>query len=209
MGMQAGQRGRALILAAFLPALAAAQGHEHHHHEAAAPAAYGRSEARYSVPDVELVDARGGRVSLRQELDAGGPVLLNFIFTSCPAVCPVMSATFARVQDLLAAERPPVRLVSVSIDPDFDTPARLQDYAARHGAGPRWHLLTGRRDDALAVARAFDAWRGDKMNHVPATYLRVAPGRPWLRLDGFASPEALVQELRAAGASLGERTARQ
>jgi protein SCO1/2 len=188
-------------LAAVLLALAPAPSpaHDAHaHHAKAAPAGYTRAAARYEVPDVHLLDASGARVALRSELDPSKPVLLNFIFTSCTAVCPVMSATMSEVQAVLGKERRPVRIVSISIDPEHDTPARLKEYAARHRAGADWHLLTGDRQTILQVARAFDAWRGDKMNHVPATYLRAGAGQPWLRLDGFATPGELVHEYHSA-----------
>jgi protein SCO1/2 len=181
-----------------------ASGHEHCHGGAAARPAppgaaegeerYVRSERRYAVPDVVLVDDRARPVRLRDALAADEPVMLNFIFTTCTAICPVMSRIFARVPEELgeAAER--VRMISISIDPEQDTPARLRDYAARFGAGPRWSFLTGSVADVQAVERAFDAYRGDKMNHAPLTLLRPAPGQPWVRLDGFASPAQLARE---------------
>lgn len=182
------------------PGLATAQHHDHshHHHGAGMPGSgYTRAEASYAVPDVTLVDMNGKKVSLRSELDTGGPVVVNFIFTSCTAVCPVMTVIFSQVQLALGrdAERP--RMVSISIDPEYDTPARLKEYAARHEAGPDWHMLTGSKESILAVARAFDAWRGDKMNHTPSTYLRAGANKPWLRLDGFASPAEIVREYRS------------
>jgi protein SCO1/2 len=159
--------------------------------------AYARAEARYEVPDVTLVDMNGTKVSLRSELDAGRPVVVNFIFTSCTAICPVMSATFGQVQQALGKDGQKPRIVSISIDPEYDTPARLREYAARLNAGPEWHLLTGSKEAILAVARAFDAWKGDKMNHAPTTYLRSPQGKSWIRLDGFASPAEIVREYRS------------
>jgi protein SCO1/2 len=182
----------------LLPGPAAAQHHDHHHHHgASAPGSgYTRAEVSYDIPDLTMVDMNGRKVSLRSELDTGGPVVVNFIFTSCTAICPVMSVTFAQVQRALGrdAERP--RMVSISIDPEYDTPARLKEYAARHDAGPDWHMLTGSKEAILTVARAFGAWRGDKMNHTPSTYMRAGPDKSWLRLDGFASPAEIVREYR-------------
>lgn len=208
MGVIAGAATLAAALALALAAKAALA-HDAHAQQAnlAAPAktaanAYTRAEARYEVPDVQLLDRNGARASLRGELDAGGkPVILNFIFTSCTAICPVMSATMSEVQSALGADRRPVRIVSISIDPEHDTPARLRDYAERHRAGPDWHLLTGDKQAILQVARAFDAWRGDKMNHTPSTYLRAGPDQPWVRLDGFATPNEVVREYRSAVAA--------
>jgi protein SCO1/2 len=87
-------------------------------------------------------------------------------------------------------------MVSVSIDPEEDTPARLTEYAKRFGAGAQWSFYTGSVESSIAVQRAFDVYRGDKMNHSPVTLFRPAPGRAWVRLDGFATPDAVLGEVR-------------
>jgi len=186
-----------LGLASF-PISAIAQEHQHDHHHHAMPSeqdGYVRSMATYTIPDVKLQDSDGAGVSLRSELD-GKPVILNFIFTTCGAICPVMSMTFSQVQMALGSERDTVHMVSISIDPEHDTPAALKSYAEKYGAGPQWQMLTGSLDNSIAVQRAFDVYRGDKMNHQPATFLRAGPGQPWVRLDGFASAADILREYR-------------
>jgi protein SCO1/2 len=175
--------------------------HHHHHHAMDDSSGYQRTSASYDVPDVRLVDRDGAQIALRDGLNGDGPVMLNFIFTSCTAICPVMSATFRQVQEQLGDERSKVRMVSISIDPENDTPARLREYAARFEAGPQWRMLTGSVEDSIAVQRAFGTFRGDKMNHAPATFLRAGgPGKPWVRLDGFASASDIIHEYRKLAA---------
>jgi protein SCO1/2 len=171
--------------------------HDHHHHAMPAEAdGYVRSQVAYAVPDVKLVDADGAGVLLRRELaQQDRPLILNFIFTTCGAVCPVMSATFSQLQAALGPERDTVRMLSISIDPEEDTPAALKAYAGKYGAGPQWRMLTGSLDDSIAVQRAFGVYRGDKMNHQPATFLRAGPDQPWVRLDGFASAADILREV--------------
>lgn len=187
---------------------AAATGHEHCHPASQAPggaaaqvqageatrATYVRSERTYAIPDVTLVDEEDRPVKLREALAADEPVMVNFIFTSCRAICPVMSGIFAKVPRALGPDAAKVRLLSISIDPEQDTPARLRAYADRFGAGPRWSFLTGSLADVVAVERAFDVYRGDMMNHEPLTLLHPGAGRPWIRLDGFASAAELARE---------------
>jgi protein SCO1/2 len=170
-------------------------GHHQHHAMPGAQDGYVRKMASYTVPDVKLLAPDRTRVSLRRQLD-DKPVILNFIFTSCGAICPVMSTTFSQVQKALGPERDAVRMVSISIDPDFDTPEALKIYAKKYGAGPQWQMLTGSLDDTIAVQRAFDVYRGDKMGHAPATFLRARAGQPWVRLDGFASADDILREYR-------------
>lgn len=168
-------------------------------HSEAAPAAerdWMRSEQEVDLPEVRLVRADGAEVDLRGEIDDGRPVLLNFVFTSCTAICPVLSLTFARVQAALGPEKDRVHMVSVSIDPEHDRPARLLEYAKRYGAGPQWSFYTGTPEASVEVQKAFEVYRGDKMNHPPVTFLRAAPGQPWVRLNGFARADEVVAEYR-------------
>jgi protein SCO1 len=112
-------------------------------------------------------------------------------------VCPVLTATFSQVQAALGDERNALRMVSISIDPEHDTPARLAAYAAKFHAGPQWRFLTGSLSDIVAVQKAFDAYRGEKTSHVPLTFLRASPDAPWVRIEGFASAAELVREYHA------------
>ena len=155
---------------------------------------YARTVALYTPPDVTLVDMTGAATPLGSVLNHAGPLLLQFIFTTCPTVCPVLSEAFAAAQDRLGPALENVRMVSISIDPEHDTPARLQAYARQHKARRHWRFLTGRREDIITVQKAFDAYWGNKMRHIPLTYLRAAPGAPWVRLEGFMSAAELVVE---------------
>jgi protein SCO1 len=94
-----------------------------------------------SVPDFTLTDQRGR--SVRRADLAGKIWVASFIFTSCPDECPVMTAEMAQLQADLARV-PDLRLVSISVDPEHDTPAALSQYADRFNADPeRWLFLTG------------------------------------------------------------------
>jgi protein SCO1/2 len=177
-----------------LPAFAADE-HHHHHHAAAKPG-LARQTAQYVVPALELVRADGTRASFPKEIDDGSPVVLNFIYTTCTAICPVLSQTFAEFQRKLGDERGQVRMVSVSIDPEEDTPKRLAEYAKRFDAGSQWTFYTGSNAASVNLQKAFQAYYGGKMHHRPVTFLRAAPGQPWVRLDGFASPDELLAEYR-------------
>ncbi len=163
--------------------------------EAAAPV-ISTAEFHYSVPAVQLVRDDGQTVSLPQEMNDGRPVVLNFIFTSCSSICPLMSQVFSQFQQRLGADSKKVHLMSISVDPEEDTPLRLREYARKFHAGPGWQHYTGTIEASLAAQRAFNVWRGDKMSHSSVTFLRAAPGSPWLRIDGFVTPDELLQQYR-------------
>jgi len=158
------------------------------------------STTKYTLPKVMQVRDDGKIVSLQQELNDGRPVILGFIYTSCMEVCPVSSHIFAQLQGKLAINKASAHLVSISIDPEQDTPAVLREYARLYGAGPSWQHYTGTAEASIAIQKAFDVYGGDKMNFTSVTLLRVAPGKPWLRIDGFVSADDLLrhyQELTA------------
>ncbi len=160
----------------------------------AAAATVLRSTVSYETPAVTLVREDGKSVSLPRELDDGRPVLLNFIFTTCSSICPLASRTLEEFQRKLGREASKVHVMSISIDPEQDTPARLTEYARKFHAGPEWQYYTGTVAASIAAQKAFDVYRGEKMSHTPVVLLRSAPGRPWLRIEGFVTPDELVDD---------------
>lgn len=135
----------------------------------------------------ELTDQTGAPFGTREL--AGAPWIANFIFTRCPTVCPVFTYKMARVQDATRAVGDRLRLVSFSVDPDYDTPEVLRAYADRHGADPsRWRFLTGAPDAVrttvrdglkMAMERAGDA--GDVPNILHGTHFVLVDGRSHIR----------------------------
>jgi len=184
------------IMAVTIPAVGATQEedrHAHHKHMMK-QTGYIRSVHTYEIPQLNLIDMDNNKVTLSEALGGEGPVMLNFIFTTCTTICPVLSATFSQVQRELDTEAKNVRMISVTIDPEQDTPEQLKKYATRFKAKPGWVFLTGDLKDIIATQEAFDAYRGDKMNHEPLTFLRRAPNDPWIRLEGFASTSEVIAE---------------
>ena len=81
---------------------------------------------------------------------------MDFVFTRCVLVCPILSRVMVRLQEATAASglAENVRLVSISVDPEHDTPGVLEAYAERHGAdADRWSFLTGERDAVWSLIR--------------------------------------------------------
>jgi protein SCO1/2 len=111
-----------------------------------------------TIPDVALTDETGA--PRRLSSFKGQRLALTFIYTRCPLpdFCPLMDKHFARIQQEI--QRSPdladVRLVSITLDPEFDTPPVLQAHAKAAGAAPAtWTFLTGDRDEVLALAKRF------------------------------------------------------
>jgi protein SCO1/2 len=183
-----------LALAAAWPGNAGAHDNQVHHQDKAP--GYVRVMASYQVPDALLVRSDWRVVHLSDVLNSGKPVILNFVYSTCTTSCPVLSHTFTEFQDLLGAEQKNVQMISITIDPGEDTPDRLADYGRRHSAGSQWGFYTGTPGACAQVQRAFQASFGGKMHHRPLTFMRAAPGRPWLRIEGYPTPSELLKEYR-------------
>lgn len=191
----------ALVLA---PAARAAEDHSHHHHHhEQKPAAQEKpSSVQVKYDDTVLVTQDGKKLKLKSEVFANRIVVLDFAYTTCTTVCPVLSAVLAKVQDQLGDKSgKEVQLVTITVDPARDTPARLKQYASKYGAKAGWLWLTGPTGTVNEVLKGFNAYAPNFEDH-PAMILVGDPvSGSWTRFYGFSDPKdilAKVDELRAA-----------
>ena len=163
-------------------------------HSSAAKFEFQKSIANYQIPDVVLTNQDGKKVPLIPFLDSEKPVMLEFIFATCTTICPVMSVSFTNLQRRLGKDTEKLRLVSVSIDPEHDTPSIMNKYLNRYNAQNGWDFLTGSKEDIDLVMKAFDAYVSDKMNHQPLTFMRSPEEKQWVRVNGFLSGKEMMKE---------------
>ncbi len=157
---------------------------------------YPRKVEFYKIPDVTLVNQDGKKIKMRSYLESGKPVIVDFIYTTCTTVCPVLSAGFASLRNRLGADIRSVQLLSISIDPENDRPENMKKYLAMFKAGDEWDFLTGSREDITLLLRAFNAYIPDKMQHEPLYILRGTKSDNWVRIGGLISGADLMRELQ-------------
>jgi len=104
----------------------------------------------WTLPNFSLTERSGQVVGLSDLL--GKVWVADFIYTTCPGPCPILTGRLSELQKAVGGEAG-VRLVSISTDPDNDTPETLKAYADRFKAGPHWLFLTGNKDGIYALAR--------------------------------------------------------
>jgi len=158
------------------------------------------AEAPERAPDFELVDQDGRPFRLAEQ--RGSALLLDFIFTRCPGPCPMVTAAHVAVQrDLAPALAARTHFVSITLDPEYDTPDRMKAYADERGADlSSWSFLTGDPARVLDVARAYHVVpaSGLALDHVLATYLIAPDGRIVRRYLGPGQvPADLLRDLKA------------
>jgi len=136
------------------------------------------------MPGFSLANQNGERVSL--DTFHGQPFVLTFVFTRCPVpnFCPRMSNNFEDLQTAIKADTSRLantRLLSVTLDPDYDTPKILSEYAAFHHADPKiWTFATGDGKEIDSLTRGFSVYRrneGGTISHGLATVLINRDGR--------------------------------
>jgi protein SCO1/2 len=127
------------------------------------------------APDFVLRGQDGARIALDQL--RGKAVAITFIFASCSATCPILTAKMAAVQDQLGSDfGPKIAFLSITVDPDHDTPEVLRRYADTVGANPvGWKFLTGSPEVIQDIERQYGVFAArtldDKLDHTNLTSL--------------------------------------
>jgi protein SCO1/2 len=104
-----------------------------------------------AVPEFSLIERDGRRITLSDLKDKVW--IVNFIYTNCPDTCPIQSAQMREIQEDSKNEKD-LRLVSITVDPERDTPEVLTEYANRFSADPeRWFFLTGEKETIYKFAQ--------------------------------------------------------
>lgn len=164
----------------------------------AADKPYKRTVETYTMPDVTLVNQDGKKVRLRNLLETDTPVIVDFIYATCTTICPVLSVGYINIQNKLNPSIQKPRLISLTIDPENDTPRIMKEYLKRYNAKPGWDFLTGKRSDIEQVMKAFNAYIPDKMSHYPINLIRSPRDGKWIRLYGILSSREFMNEYMAA-----------
>ncbi|WP_437838236.1 SCO family protein [Sorangium sp. So ce1153] len=142
--------------------------------------------------NTELVDQNGRSHRFYEGLLRGRKVLINFAFTSCKGACPTMTANLARVQELLRARGERVTILTITVDPENDTPAALKEYAAKFRAGEGWYFLTGTPANVAAVLRRLGGEVRRPDEHTMTLLVGDTSTGMWLKTLATERPETLA-----------------
>jgi protein SCO1 len=160
-----------------------------------------------AMPEFSLTNQNSERISL--DTFRGRPFVLTFVFTRCPLpnFCPLMSNNFEELQAAIKASSAPLastRLLSVTLDPAFDTPEVLKTYAGYHHADPQtWSFATGDEKEVDTLTRAFSVYRqteGGTISHGLATALIDRDGKIAQIWRGNAwKPLEVIEQIKQRG----------
>jgi protein SCO1/2 len=212
----------AVTLCLFASAAAAAQqsparpappADPHAGHKMSEPQPAAKEEATAAqkyFSDVVLVDQDGQPRRLYSDLLKGRTIIVNAFFTTCTSVCPPMTRNLEKVQEALG-ERfgRDVFFLSISVDPEVDTPARLKDYAAKFHAKPGWVFLTGKKENVDWALYKLGQYVEEKNDHTTGIIIGNEATGLWKKALGIAPAAELIKVVTSVADDKGTAAAKQ
>ena len=153
--------------------------------------------------NVEVKTHDGRTLHFYDDVMKGKIVMINFFFTDCDAICPLMTENLARVQELLGPRvGTEIFMASISLQPEHDTPEVLAAYAKTYGIGPGWDLLTGKKDDIELLRHRLGFVDSDKIEdadpeqHIGTVRIANEPMHRWAMSPALLNPAAMIRALK-------------
>ena len=144
--------------------------------------------------DVLLTNQDGAKMRLYSDLISGKTVVINTFYSTCVGICPIMAGTLKRVQSVLGERLGrDVILISITVDPETDTPARLREYAKSLGARQGWYFVTGERKNVEQALQKLGMLVPDKESHKAIMIVGNEPKGLWKKAFGLARSEDIVK----------------
>jgi protein SCO1/2 len=160
------------------------------------PAASARvpSPAEKYFSDVELINQDGQKMRFYSDVLKDKVVVINTFFATCTGVCPPINRNLEKVQEALGDRLgKDAFLVSMSVDPETDTPVRLKEYSRRFHARPGWIFLTGKKENVDWALYKLGQYVETKDNHSSIIIIGNEPKGLWKKAFGLANADELMK----------------
>lgn len=163
----------------------------------------GTRDARAYFTDLELVTQEGKPVRFYTDALEGKTVVINFIYTNCKDACPLILQKMLGVRDLLGDRfGKDIFFVTLSTDPERDTPAAMKAYAAKQSADlPGWTYLTGRKDNINHILKKLGVYSANVEEHSTVLIAGNVPQKRWSKIRPDAPPQIIAERLQELSAS--------
>lgn len=146
-----------------------------------------------SVPDIEVVNQDGKHVRFNSQVVEGRIAIVTGFFTTCSSMCPITQEKLSQVARQLGPRLgKDVVIVSVSVDAENDTPARMKEWGEKFHIGPGWTLVSGNRAEVDTLLKSLGLFVPLPQRHQSALMVgSTASG--WVRVSSWSSSEKLVK----------------
>ena len=152
------------------------------------------SPARKYFTDVVLLNQNGERMRLYSDLLQGKVVIINSFFATCQGSCLPMNRNLEKVQEALGDHvGKDVFIISISVDPEVDTPASLKEFAKKLHARPGWYFLTGDRQSVDFALNKLGQYVNNKQDHLNIFIIGNERTGLWKKAFGLARSDELVK----------------
>jgi protein SCO1 len=149
--------------------------------------------ASLPVPDLQVVTQTGDHLRFNSELVKGRIAIVTGFFTTCTSMCPITQESLAHVAKLLGPRLgKDVVIISLSVDPENDTPERMKAWSEKFHTGPGWVLASGNKADVQTLLKSLGLFVDLPQRHQSALMVG-GQSSGWVRISSWASPEKLVK----------------
>jgi protein SCO1/2 len=156
--------------------------------------AFAGSPAGEYFKGIVLTDQNGHRVRLYEDVMKDRTIVMNSFFASCKGSCPIMTQTYASLQDRFADHvGKDLMLVSITVDPKNDTPLRLAEYARKAKAKPGWLLLTGTPVEVTSALKKIGQYSETPDSHLNVMIIGNDKTGLWKKAFALAKPEEIAK----------------
>lgn len=153
-----------------------------------------QSPARNYFTDVVLVNQDGEKMRFYSDVLKGKTVVISAFFTTCTSVCPPMNRNLEKVQEALGDRiGKDVFIVSISVDPETDTPERLKAYAQKFHAKPGWIFLTGKKENVDWALYKVGQYVEEKNDHTTGLIIGNEATGLWKKAFGMTKAAELIE----------------
>lgn len=152
------------------------------------------SPAMKYFSDVELINQDGQKMRFYTDVLKDKVVVINTFFSTCVSVCPPMNRNLEKVQEALGDRLgKDVFIVSLSVDPEIDTPPKLKDYSRRFHARAGWIFLTGKKENVDWALYKLGQYVQSRDDHSTIMIIGNEPKGLWKKAFGLAKPDELIK----------------
>ncbi|HEX5733816.1 MAG TPA: SCO family protein [Blastocatellia bacterium] len=156
--------------------------------------------SKISIPDLVVINQEGKKVRLYSDLIKEKLVVLSFFYTNCEGICPSigysLSGLQSEISDRLGRD---IFFVSISLDPETDSPKALKEWASKWQARRGWEFVTGNKNELDGVIRLFTGGSAGRSAHGAVVFVgddKRSPGI-WLGLEPLIPPKVLAARIEA------------
>ena len=154
--------------------------------------------ARKYFGDTLVVDQDGRELRFYSDLLMGKIVIINSFFSTCEQSCPRMAGTLAEIQKRLGPRLgTDVTIISITVDPEEESPAKLKAYADKMAAKPGWIFLTGTKANVSAVLHKLGQYVDDKQDHLSVFLIGNERTGLWKKAFGLSAVDDVMRVVQS------------